>query len=150
MTLPLASRIALVTGASRGIGYATALALAKAGAHIVAVARTQAGLEELDDEIRKVGSSATLVPLNLTDFEGIARLGAALHERHGKLDILVGNAGVAGPSSPLGHIELKQWTDVMAVNASANFQLIGCMEPLLKNSDPGRAVFAPSAASHRA
>src|ERR1700734_3145626 len=93
MPLPLTSRIALVTGASRGIGYATALALARAGAHIVAVARTQGGLEELDDEIRKDGGSATLVPLNLTDFEGIARLGAALNERHGKLDILVGNAG---------------------------------------------------------
>ncbi len=112
MTKPLASRIALVTGASRGIGYATARALAKQGAHIVAVARTQGGLEELDDEIRKDGGSATLVPLSLTDFDGIARLGAALHERHGKLDILVGNAGVAGPSSPLGHIELKTWTDV--------------------------------------
>jgi NAD(P)-dependent dehydrogenase (short-subunit alcohol dehydrogenase family) len=150
MPLPLASRIALVTGASRGIGYATALALARAGAHIVAVARTQGGLEELDDEIRKDGGAATLVPLNLTDFDGIARLGAALHERHGKLDILVGNAGVPGPSSPLGHIELKQWTDVMAVNASANFQLIRCMEPLLKKSDAGRAVFVTSAASHRA
>src|ERR1700761_7182739 len=141
MTLPLASRIALVTGASRGIGYATARALAKAGAHIVAIARTQGGLEELDDEIRKDGGSATLVPLNLTDFEGIARLGAALHERHGKIDILVGNAGVAGPSSPLGHIELKPWTDVMAINATANFQLIRCMEPLLRQSDAGRAVF---------
>jgi NAD(P)-dependent dehydrogenase (short-subunit alcohol dehydrogenase family) len=149
MTLPLASRIALVTGASRGIGYATARALAKAGAHVVAVARTQAGLEELDDEIRKDGGSATLVPLNLTDFEGIARLGAALHERHGKLDILVGNAGVAGPSSPLGHIEMKPWTDVMAINVSANFQLIRCMEPLLKQSDAGRAVFVTSAASNQ-
>src|SRR6201988_143295 len=107
MTKPLASRIALVTGASRGIGYATALALAKAGAHIVAVARTQGALEELDDEIRKDGGAATLVPLSLTDLDGIARLGAALHERHGKLYILVGNAGVAGPSSPLGHIEPK-------------------------------------------
>jgi NAD(P)-dependent dehydrogenase (short-subunit alcohol dehydrogenase family) len=144
MTLPLASRIALVTGASRGIGYATARALAKAGAHIVAVARTQAGLEELDDEIRNDGGSATLVPLNLTDFDGIARLGAALHERHGKLDILIGNAGVAGPSSPLGHIELKQWNDVMAINVTANFQLIRCMEPLLKASDAGRAVFITS------
>jgi NAD(P)-dependent dehydrogenase (short-subunit alcohol dehydrogenase family) len=150
MTLPLASRIALVTGASRGIGYATALALAKAGAHIVAVARTQAGLEELDDEIRKAGSSATLVPLNLTDFEGIARLGAALHERHGKLDILVGNAGIAGPSSPLGHIDFKPWTDVMAVNVNANFQLIRCMEPLLKQSDAGRVVFVTSAAANKA
>jgi len=150
MTSPLASRIALVTGASRGIGYATARALAKAGAHIVAVGRTQAGLEELDDEIRQAGGSATLVPLNLSDFDGIARLGAALHERHGKLDILIGNAGVAGPSSPLGHIDLKAWNDVIAVNVTANFQLIRCMEPLLKRSDAGRAVFVTSAAASKA
>jgi NAD(P)-dependent dehydrogenase (short-subunit alcohol dehydrogenase family) len=143
-SLPLASRIALITGASRGIGYATARALAKAGAHVVAVARTQAGLEELDDDIRNDGGSATLVPLNLTDFDGIARLGTAMHERHGKLDILIGNAGVAGPSSPLGHIELKPWNDVMAINVTANFQLIRCMEPLLKQSDAGRAVFITS------
>src|ERR1700723_3956583 len=107
MTLSLASRIALVSGASRGIGYAAARALAKAGAHVIAVARTQGGLEELDDEIRKDGGSATLVPLNLTDFDGIARLGAALNDRHGKLDILVGNAGVSGPSSPPRHIDMK-------------------------------------------
>src|SRR5919204_898342 len=150
MTKPLASRIALVTGASRGIGYATALALAKAGAHIVAVARTQGGLEELDDEIRKDGGSATLVPLNLTDSDGIARLGAGLHERYGKLDILVGNAGVLGPSSPIGHIELKTFNDVMAINVSANFQLIRCMEPLLKQSDAGRAVFITSGAANKA
>src|SRR5471032_2651712 len=150
MTLPLASRIALVSGASRGIGYATARALAKAGAHVIAVARTQAGLEELDDEIRKAGGAATLVPLNLTDSEGLARLGAALSERHGRLDILVGNAGVAGPSSPLGHIELKPWNDVMAINVSANFQLIHCMEPLLRASDAGRAVFITSDAANKA
>ena len=151
MTKPLANRIALVTGASRGIGFATALALAKAGAHIVATARTQGGLEELDDEIRKAGgSSATLVPLNLTDSDGIARLGAGLHERYGKLDILVGNAGVLGPSSPVGHIELKTFNDVMAVNVSANFQLIRCMEPLLKQSDAGRAVFITSGAANKA
>jgi NAD(P)-dependent dehydrogenase (short-subunit alcohol dehydrogenase family) len=151
MTLPLADRIALVTGASRGIGFATALALAKAGAHIVATARTQGGLEELDDEIRKAGGdSATLVPLNLTDSDGIARLGAGLHERYGKLDILVGNAGVLGPSSPVGHIELKTFNDVMAVNVSANFQLIRCMEPLLKQSDAGRAVFITSGAANKA
>jgi len=149
MTKPLASRIALVTGASRGIGYATAKLLAKAGAHIVAVARTQGGLEELDDEIRKEGGSATLVPVSLTDFDGIARLGAALNERHGKLDILVGNAGTPGPSSPLGHIELKAFTDVMAINVSANFQLIRCMEPLLKLSDAGRAVFITSSAASK-
>ena len=144
MTKPLASRLALVTGASSGIGYATARALAKAGAHVIAVARTQGGLEELDDDIRKDGSTATLVPLNLTDYDGIARLGAALNERHGKLDILVGNAGIAGPSSPLGHIELKPWQDVIAINVTANFQLIRCMEPLLQQSDAGRAVFITS------
>ena len=150
MTNPLANRIALVTGASRGIGFATAKALAKAGAHIVATARTQGGLEELDDEIRKDGGSATLVPLSLTDTDGIARLGAALHERGGKLDILVGNAGVLGPSSPVGHIELKAFNDVMAINVSANFQLIRCMEPLLKQSDAGRAVFVTSGAASKA
>lgn len=149
MTTP-STRIALVTGASRGIGYAAARALAKTGVHVVAVARTQAGLEELDDDIRNDGGSATLVPLNLIDFDGIARLGAALHERHGRLDILVGAAGVAGPSSPLGHIEMKPWNDVMTINVSANFQLIRCMEPLLKLSAAGRAVFVTSAAASQA
>ena len=150
MTKPLTDRIALVTGASRGIGYAAARALARAGTHIVAVARTQGGLEELDDDIRKDGGSATLVPLNLTDSGGIARLGAALNDRHGKLDILVGNAGVSGPSSPLGHIDMKPWNDVLAVNVSANFQLIRCMEPLLRKSDAGRAVFITSGAANKA
>ena len=150
MTLPLASRLALVTGASRGLGRATALALAKAGAHVIAVARTQGGLEELDDAIRAEGGSATLVPLSLTDLDGIARLGAALHERHGRLDILVGNAGIAGPSSPLGHVEMKPWNEVMALHVTANFQLIRCMEPLLRQSDAGRALFVTSAAAHQA
>jgi NAD(P)-dependent dehydrogenase (short-subunit alcohol dehydrogenase family) len=150
MPLSPSSRIALVTGASRGIGYATARALAKTGVHVVALARTQGGLEELDDDIRNDGGSATLVPLNLTDSDGIARLAAALYERHGRLDILVGNAGVAGPSSPLGHIEMKPWNDVMAINLSANFQLIRCMEPLLRKSDAGRAVFVTSAAASKA
>jgi NAD(P)-dependent dehydrogenase (short-subunit alcohol dehydrogenase family) len=150
MSKSLTNRIALVTGASRGIGYATARALAKQGAHIIAVARTQGGLEELDDDIRKNGGSATLVPLSVTDTDGIARLGAALHERHGKIDILVGNAGVAGPSSPLGHIDLKPWNDVIAVNITANFQLIRCMEPLLKASDAGRAVFITAGSANKA
>src|ERR1700741_3276929 len=150
MAPSLASRIALVTGASRGIGFATACALARAGAQIVAVARTQGGLEELDDEIRSLGGTATLVPLSLTDFDGIARLGAALHERHGKIDILVGNAGIAGPSSPLGHIDLKPWNDVIAVNVTANFQLIRCMEPLLKQSEAGRAVFITAGSASKA
>ncbi len=115
----------------------------------MAVARTQGGLEELDDEIKKDGGSATLVPLNLTDFEGIARLGAALHERHGKIDILIGNAGVAGPSSPLGHIELKPWNDVMAVNATANFQLIRCMELCSGNPIPAARYLSPRRATGR-
>lgn len=150
MTKPLASRIALVTGASRGIGHAAARALARAGAHVIAVARTQGGLEELDDEIRSEGGSTTLVPLDITDYDGVARLGAALNERHGKLDILIGNAGVAGPSSPLGHIDLKPWTDAIAVNLTANFQLIRCMEPLLIHSDAGRAVFITSGTASKA
>jgi NAD(P)-dependent dehydrogenase (short-subunit alcohol dehydrogenase family) len=90
------------------------------------------------------------VPLSLTDYDGTARLGAALHERHGKIDILVGNAAVASTSSPLGHIELKAWTDMIAINVNANFQLIRCMEPLLKQSDAGRAVFMTSGAASKA
>src|SRR6266481_5703931 len=129
---PLTDRIALVTGASRGIGAATALALSKAGAHVIAVARTVGGLEELDDAIRAAGGSATLVPLDLKDHEGIARLGAALNERYRRLDILVANAGVLGPLSPLGHVEPKAWDDVIAVNVTANWRLIRAMDPLLR------------------
>ncbi len=150
MPVDLSARIALVTGASRGIGYATARALARAGAHVIAVARTQAGLEELDDAIRADGGNATLVPLDMTDLNGIARLGAALNERHGKLDILIGNAGVAGTSSPLGHTDPKFWDNMFAVNTTANFQLIRCMEPLLQKSDAGRAVFITSGIAHKA
>src|SRR6185436_8854675 len=105
MSPPLADRIALVTGASRGIGYAAALALAKAGAHVVAVARTVGGLEELDDAIKGAGGTATLVPLDLKDDDRIDGLGLALHERFGRLDALVANAGILGPLSPLGHVE---------------------------------------------
>jgi NAD(P)-dependent dehydrogenase (short-subunit alcohol dehydrogenase family) len=147
MTKPLQDRIALVTGASRGIGHSVALALARAGAHVIAVARTVGGLEELDDEIQKVGGSATLVPLDLKDMDGIARLGGALFDRYKKLDILVGNAGILGPLSPLSHVEPKAFDEVMAVNVTANWQLIRCMEPLLVQSDAGRAVFVTSGAS---
>jgi NAD(P)-dependent dehydrogenase (short-subunit alcohol dehydrogenase family) len=146
MSKSFASRIALVTGASRGIGYATALALGRGGAHVVAVARTVGGLEELDDAVRAAGGSATLVPLDLKDSEGIARLGAALNERYGRLDILVGNAGVLGPLSPLGHVEPKAWDDVLAINVTANWQLIRCMDPLLRQSAAGRVVFVTSGA----
>ncbi len=150
MTKPLAARIALVTGASRGIGRAAALTLAQAGAHVVALARTVGGLEELDDAIKAVGGAATLVPLDLKDRDGIARLGAALHERFGRLDILLANAGALGPLSPLSHVEPKAWDEVIAVNLSANWQLIRCMEPLLLQSDAGRAVFVTSGAARAA
>jgi NAD(P)-dependent dehydrogenase (short-subunit alcohol dehydrogenase family) len=146
----LADRIALVTGASRGIGYATALALARAGAHVVAVARTVGGLEELDDEIRKLGGSATLVPLDVRDAPGVARLAAALDERYRRLDVLIGNAGIGGPSSPLTHVEPQAWDDVMAINVTANWQLIRHLEPLLRASKAGRAVFISSGAAHNA
>src|ERR1051326_7080608 len=107
MSPSLSGKIALVTGASRGIGYAAALALARAGAHVVAIARTVGGLEELDDAIRAAGGSATLTPLDLRDYQGIYRLTPALNERYGKLDILVGNAAIAGVPSPLDHIDRK-------------------------------------------
>ena len=132
MSKPLSDRIALVTGASRGIGAALALQLAQAGAHVVAVARTVGGLEELDDKIKAAGGTATLVPLDMKDSDGIARLALALNERYGRLDVLVGNAGMLGPLSPLGHIEPKDWDNLFAVNVTANWQLIRTMDPLLK------------------
>lgn len=147
--LPLADKIALVTGASRGIGRTLALELARAGAHVVAVARTQGALEELDDEIRGLGSSATLVPLDLTDFAGIDRLGGALWERFGRLDVLIGNAGILGPTSPLSHADPKDFEKTLAVNLTANWRLLRSMEPLLKLAPAGRAVFLTSSAARR-
>jgi NAD(P)-dependent dehydrogenase (short-subunit alcohol dehydrogenase family) len=148
MSRPLEDRIALVTGASRGIGRAAALAYARAGAHVVALARTVGALEELDDEIRAAGGSATLVPIDLNDFEGLDRLGAAIHERWGKLDILLANAGVLGVLSPLGHVEPKVWDNVMTINVTANWRLIRSLDPLLRASDAGRAIFLSSGAAH--
>ncbi|WP_068081813.1 SDR family NAD(P)-dependent oxidoreductase [Polycladidibacter stylochi] len=145
----LEGRIALVTGASRGIGYFCAKELAARGAHIIAVARTAGGLEELDDEIQKLGGSATLVPLNLTDYEAIDRLGAVIFERWKKLDILLGNAGILGPMSPLGHVEPKKFEETMALNVTANWRLIRSLDPLLRQSDAGRAVFVSSSAAHK-
>ena len=144
MARPLADRIALVTGASRGIGYAAALTLARAGAHVVAVARTVGGLEELDDAIRAAGSSATLTPLDMRDYGGLYKLAAALAERYGRLDVLVGNAAIGGVPSPLDHIEPKAWDESLAVNVTANWHLIRAMGLLLKRSDAGRAVFITS------
>ena len=145
---PLSDRVALITGASRGIGAATALELAHAGAHVVAVARTVGGLEELDDKIRAAGSSATLVPLDIKDSDGIARLAVALNERYQRLDVLVGNAGILGPLSPLSHVEPKDWDNLIAVNITANWQLIRCMDILLQRSQAGRAVFLTSGVAH--
>jgi len=150
MAQSLGGRLALVTGASRGIGRAVALDLARAGAHVVALARTQGALEELDDEIRKLGCEATLVPCDLKDAEALDRLGAAIHERWGKLDILVANAGVLGPITPLSHVEPQQWDDVLAVNVTANWRLVRSLDALLRASDAGRAVFVSSGAAHRA
>jgi NAD(P)-dependent dehydrogenase (short-subunit alcohol dehydrogenase family) len=146
----LAGRIALVTGASRGIGRATALSLARAGAHVVAVARTVGALEEVDDAARAAGSSATLVPLDMRDYAGIYRLAAALNERYQHLDVLVGNAAVAGQRSPLDHVEPQAWDDVMAVNVTANWHLIRAMDPLLRRAEAGRAVFITSGAATHA
>lgn len=147
MTRRLEDRVALVTGASRGIGYAVARQLARSGAHIIAVARTEGGLTDLDDDIRACGGSATLVPLDLMDAEGIDRLGGAIFERWEKLDILVGNAGLLGTLSPLGHISPKDWNDVMAVNVTANWRLIRSLDPLLRASDAGRSIFVTSGAA---
>ena len=140
----LAGRIAVVTGALRGIGRAAALALAAEGAHIIAVARTEGGLVELDDEIKKLGSKATLVPFEIKDFAAIDRLGGAIFERWKKLDILIGNAGILGKLTPLPHLDQKVWDDVMAVNVTANFRLIRSLDSLLRASDAGRAVFVTS------
>jgi NAD(P)-dependent dehydrogenase (short-subunit alcohol dehydrogenase family) len=149
MESDLKGRVALVTGASRGIGRAMALALAKSGAHVVALARTAGGLEELDDDITAAGGTASLVPLDLRKLEAIDQLGAIVFERWKKLDILVGNAGVLGQLSPLGHVEPKTWDEVMAVNVTANWRLIRSLDPLLRQSDAGRAVFVTSAAAFK-
>ena len=144
MVKQLENRVAVVSGASRGLGRAIALALAKEGAHIIAMARTQGGLEELDDEIKALGGSATLVPSDIKDYAAIDRLGAAIFERWKKLDILIGNAGILGKLTPLPHLDPKVFDDVMAVNVTANLRLIRSLDPLLRASDAGRAVFVTS------
>ena len=146
---PLADRVALVTGASRGIGHATALALAKAGAHIVAVASTVGGLYELDYAIRAVGSTATLVPLDLKDSAGIDRLAGAVGQRYGRLDVLVANAGILGPLSPLDHVPPHEWDDVVAINITANYRLTRAFADLLRKSAAGRVVYVSSAIASR-
>lgn len=146
----LKGRIALITGASRGIGAAAAVAFAREGAHCVLVARTVGGLEEIDDRIKALGNEgATLVPLDITDGPGIDRLGAALYERFGRLDVLMGNAGVLGVLSPVGHIDPEVFERTIAVNVTANWRLIRSLDPLLQRSDAGRAIFVTSGVSRR-
>ncbi|WP_028880266.1 SDR family NAD(P)-dependent oxidoreductase [Terasakiella pusilla] len=144
MTKALEGRVALITGASRGIGRAVALRFAQEGAHVILVARTIAALEEVDDEIQALGGSATLVPMNLREFDKIDQMGQALYDRFGKIDIVVGNAGFLGDLTPMAHLKVKMWNEVMDVNVTANWRLIRSMEPLLKQSDAGRAIFLSS------
>ena len=143
----LSGRIALVTGASRGIGEAIARAYASAGAHVIAVARNTAALEKLDDAIRSEGGSATLVPLDLLDFAKIDTLGPMLAEKFGRLDIFVGNAAMLGTLGPLAHTNAAEWDRVIALNLTANFRLIRTLDPLLRSSDAGRAIFITSGAA---
>jgi len=149
MEKKLEGRIALVTGASRGIGRAAAIALGAAGAHVICLARTTGGLEETDDEIRKVGGTATLVPLNLKDFAAIDRLGASIFERWGKLDAFLGNAGTLGALTPLAHMDPKVFQELLDINVTANWQLIRSLDPLLRQSDAGRALFVTSGAARK-
>ena len=141
-SLPLKDRVALVTGATRGIGYQAALGLARAGAHVIALGRTQGALESLDDEIfAATGQHATLVPIDLKQPEGLDPLGAHIFERWGRLDILVHSAAVLGGITPTGHIDLKRWDEAVAVNLTATWRLIRSFEPLLRASEAGRAIF---------
>lgn len=142
---PLLGRHALITGASRGIGAAVAKAYAKAGAHVILLARTTAGLEKIDDEITAAGGKATLIPFDLKKLDELEVLGPMLADRFGKLDILVANAGQLGTLSPLAHAKMKDWSDVLTVNVTANAQLIRTLDPLLRGSDAGRAIFVGGA-----
>ena len=149
MSRPLENKIALVTGASRGIGRAAAIALGRAGAHVICVARTVGGLEDTDDAIVKAGGTATLVPLNLKDFAAIDRLGASIFERWGRLDAFLGNAGLLGALTPLAQLDPKLFTDLVEVNITANWRLIRSLDPLLRQSEAGRALFVTSGAAHK-
>lgn len=147
----LEGRIALITGASRGIGAAVALRFAAEGAQVVLVSRTQGALEEIDDTIRAAGGlPAVLMPMNLREFNLIDHVGEALFTRFGRLDVLVGNAGVLGGLSPMGHYTPKSFSEVMDVNVTANYRLIRSFDPLLRMSPAGRAIFVTSGAAHGA
>jgi NAD(P)-dependent dehydrogenase (short-subunit alcohol dehydrogenase family) len=143
----LDGRLALVTGASRGIGAAVAKRLAAEGAQVILVARTQGGIEEVDDAVRQAGGKAVLAPMDLRDFDKIDQMGVALQQRFKKLDVLVANAGVLGSLSPVGHVDPKLWQEVMDVNLTANYRLIRALDPLLRQSESGRAIFTTCAAA---
>ncbi len=146
----LEGRIALITGASRGIGAAVAKRFAAEGAHLILTARTVGGLEEVDDAVRAVGGSATLVPADLLEMDQIDQMGAAVHQRFGKLDILVGNAATLGILSPIAHIKPDIWEEAFALNVTVNYRLIRSFDPLLRLSDAGRAIFVSSGAARTA
>lgn len=143
----LVDRLALITGATRGIGRAVALAYAREGAHLILVGRTAGALEEVDDEVREFGRPATLLTLNLNDHDRIDALGPTIFQRWGKLDILVGNAGVLGPLSPLGHVTAEAWKEVIDLNLNSNWRLIRTLDPLLRRSEAGRGIFVTSGAA---
>jgi NAD(P)-dependent dehydrogenase (short-subunit alcohol dehydrogenase family) len=144
----LTGRTALVTGASRGLGAAIAVGLAREGAHPILIARTVGGLEETDDAIRAIGGSATLLPLDLTEFDKIDHTAAAIFERFGGLDILVGNAAGLGMLGPMGHISPAKWQKTLDLNLTANWRLIRAFDPLLRRSEAGRALFPTCAHGH--
>jgi NAD(P)-dependent dehydrogenase (short-subunit alcohol dehydrogenase family) len=137
-------KLALVTGASRGIGAAVAKALAASGAQVILLARTQGALEEVDDAIRAKSGQATLIPLDLFKLDDINKLGPAIHEKFGGLDILVGNAGMLGPMTPAHQVAGKDWDRTMKLNFSANVRLVHTLDPLLRASSAGRIVFTTS------
>jgi len=144
----LKDRVALITGASRGIGAAVATGFAAEGAHVILTARTIGGLEEVDDEIQAAGGSATLVEMDLRDSLAIDRLGANIYDRWGKLDVLVANGGTLGQLTPIHQYDSDIWEEVIAVNLTANQRLVRSMDPLLRLSDAGRAIFVSSSAAH--
>lgn len=150
MSKRLEGRIALVTGASRGIGREIAKRYAREGAHPILMARTTGALEELDDEIRaETGIESTLVPFDLQDLDAIDHVGAAMYERFGKLDILVANAGLLGDLTPIHQIDPKTWDQVMTVNLTACWRLTRSFDPLLRASDSGRAIYVSSSVGHQ-